>query len=99
MSTDTIVQKLNDVDKTRERLISKLPWFTRMRRRFWTGDAFKAYNISTVMTWPGAFITGLSFSKLWASWVITHPAATAFAAKIWGVIVALFAAAVAIVSP
>lgn len=99
MSTNTIVQHLDSVDGVREGLLSKLPFFTRIRRRYLTGDAFKAYNISTVMTWPGAFGTGLAFNKLWAGWVVTHPAITGALVKAWGAVVTATLAVVALLSP
>jgi len=82
--SDSNEKMLDDVDRAREGLIKKLPWYKRIYRRYFTGDAFWAYNISSLMTWPQAFAAGLLSAKLWAGWVVKYPAATSALAKGWG---------------
>lgn len=98
MSTDTVDSTLDEVEKVRENLIAKLPWYKRVHRRYFTGDAFWAYNISSLMTWPQAFGAGLIATKLWASWVVKYPAATAVATKAWSYVASAAAGAWAIVT-
>ena len=98
MSAKVIIEELDSIDEAREVLIEKLPWWRRFIRRYMTGDAFKAYNISSAMTWPTAFGTGLGASKMWAGWVTTHPVATGFLTKCWGTVTSVLAAAWGIVT-
>ena len=84
-----VIEKLDEVDAQREKLIVRLPWYRRFIRRYMTGDAFKAYNISTLMTWPTAFTAGMGSAKLWASAVIKFPSGTAFLTKLWAGVTSL----------
>ena len=86
MSTESVTASLDAIDEAREELVLKLPWYKRPFRRYLTGDAFWAYNVSSLMTWPQAFTVGFSFKALWAGWILKYPAATAFLAKVWGAI-------------
>ena len=99
MSAKTIGTTLDKMDEQREELIVRLPWYKRLHRRYLTGDAFWAYNISSLLTWPQAFGAGLIFSKLWAGWLIKYPAATAVATKFWGFVTTAAAAVWAVLSP
>lgn len=52
MSTNSLLQKLKAIDKEIAGLEGKLPWKSRLRRRYLTGRMFWATNIAE---WWGAF--------------------------------------------
>lgn len=80
MSTDEAV-RLSELDKERDILIGRLPWWKKFYRRFMTGDSFVAWNLSSVFSWvaafPAGFTAGLSATALAAK----YPAAWATVVK------------------
>lgn len=86
MLAKNVSSDLDQVDAVREELMLKLPWYKRPFRRYLTGDAFVAYNLSSLFTWPQGIGVGFALSKLWAGWLITHPGPTTFVIKAWGYI-------------
>jgi hypothetical protein len=95
MSTAQVLvveQELDGLDERREELIVKLGWWKRVKRRYLTGDSFKSYQISSLMTWPQAFTAGLSASVLWGKFSLAFPVAATLLTKVWGGITTTLAA-------
>ncbi len=89
---------LDAVDEKREGLLMQLPWYKRFNRRYMKGDSFWSYHISSLVTWPQGIAVGFTLSKVWGSWVVSHPTATAAVVKVWGFITSAFTAGYNIVT-
>ena len=88
------IERLDRLDEHRNAELSKLPFFKRMKRRYTTGDAFVAWNISTVATWPSAFPAGVAAGA--AGFKLSM--ITSGLAKAWGATTTAFAAVVNLVT-
>lgn len=81
---DRVMKDLDEVDKERGKLLKKLPFLKRFRKRFMTGDSLWSYNISSAMTWTTAFPAGIAAGLSWSTLVVKYPTATGIATKVWG---------------
>ncbi len=81
---DNVIKDLKEVDKERGKLLKKLPFFKRFRRRFMTGDSAWSWNLSSAWSWIFAYPAGMASGLAWSTLVIKYPTATGIATKIWG---------------
>ena len=101
MSTDTsILIDLQNADEQVKTLEQKLPWYKRFNRRYLTGSAFTAWQISSLFTWVKAVFT-MKFlfggKNLAMALSTKYPVAYNIGTAVWGKVLLVCAAAVEVV--